>query len=145
MTDQQQPPADPTPWMAIARAKIGQHEEPGSKNNNPFILECFLHTTYDAAQDEVPWCAAFVCWVLDQAGIKSTRNAAAASYCTWGQPAKLQPGAIVVIRHVTGSHHVCFVDKVLDSETFAGLGGNQSDSVRISNFPIARIIATRMP
>jgi uncharacterized protein (TIGR02594 family) len=131
--------------MDIARSKLGQHEEPGPNDDNPFILECFLHTTYHAHHDEVPWCAAFVCYCLDKSGIKSDACAAAVQYASWGKPAELKPGAIVVFRWASGDHHVAFCDHVIDENTVACLGGNQSDSVRISNFGRQWIIAVRMP
>jgi uncharacterized protein (TIGR02594 family) len=133
-----------TPWLDIARGKLGQHEVPGNKDNS-FILECFLHTTYHASHDEVPWCAAFVCWCLDQAKVPSTKSAAAISFASYGEKCELQPGAIVVFKWENGQHHVSFCDHVIDEKTVACLGGNQTDSVRISNFSRNRIIACRMP
>lgn len=131
-------------WLAIARTLMGQKEIPGPRDN-PTILDFFLHTTYHAKHDEVPWCAAFICYCLEKAGFTSTKSAAALSYSRYGIPCKLQPGAIVVFRWHSGGEHVSFVDHVVDEHTVACLGGNQSDQVKISQFPRASIVAIRWP
>lgn len=130
--------------MDIAREKIGEHEEPKEKDN-PFILECFLHTTYHARHDEIPWCAAFVGWCLDKAGVGGTKNAAATSYLGWGEPCELAPGCIVIFRWESGNHHVAFCDKIIDIDTVACVGGNQKDAVRVSNYGRKHILRCRMP
>lgn len=135
----------PSLWLDIARKYLGQHEIAGSKDNQ-FILDCFKHTGYQAAHDEVPWCAAFVCRCLEEAGYSSTKSAAAASYEKYGTHADpLTPGCIVVFEWAPGEHHVSFVDEVISAEYVKCLGGNQSDMVKDSVFPRSKIIATRWP
>lgn len=143
------------PWLEIARAEIGQHEIAGARDN-PRILEYFRATDYPAAHDEVPWCSAFVNWCLLQAGVVGTRSAAARSWATWGAEAAAEPGAIIVLRHrqagadaATGSasgYHVAFW--IGQDETHVRLlGGNQSDQVKESAFPLAayEVVACRGP
>lgn len=133
-----------SPWLDIAKKYLGQHEIFG-KRDNQFILDCFKHTSYQAAHDEVPWCAAFVCRVLEEAGYKSTKSAAAISYAKYGNANNLAAGDIVVFQWSGGDHHVSIVDHVVDDKYVACLGGNQSDMVKYSIFPRANIIATRWP
>lgn len=137
-------PMGDMPWMDWMRANIGEHEIAGSKHN-PFIVSMFKYTTYKTDSDETPWCAACVCTALEENGCKSTRDASAISYAHYGLPCDLVPGCIVVIRRADGGNHVTFCDHVIDGKSFAGLGGNQSDSIKISTYARSKIIATRWP
>lgn len=135
---------NPSPWLDIAKKYLGQHEILGSKDNQ-FILDCFKHTGYKADHDEVPWCAAFVCRVLEESGYKSTKSAAAMSYESYGSPHGGEPGAILVFQWAGGGHHVTFLDHIVDDKYVCCLGGNQSDMVKLSVFPRSSVIATRWP
>lgn len=142
-------------WIEIAEKEIGQHEVKGGEN--PRIIEYHSATTLKAIEDEIPWCSSFVCWCMEQAGITSTHSAAAKSWLEWGDKL-LAPvsGCVVIIRHkltgvdkVTGSssgYHVAFW---VDGEPgkISLLGGNQSDSVKVSSFPLDKyeICGYRMP
>src|SRR6185436_11178789 len=57
-------------WMDIARAEIGQGEVAGSRHN-PRILEYHASTRLKPNTDEIPWCASFVNWVMQQAGFRA--------------------------------------------------------------------------
>lgn len=142
-------------WLTIARAEIGVKEIAGAADN-PRILEYHTTTTLRAREDEVPWCSSFVNWCLQQAGIVGTRSAAAASWEAWGAACGPTPGAIVVIRHIAGpdgqatgsgsGNHVGFWTGA-DLAHIKLLGGNQSDAVKESLFPLSkyRIVAYRWP
>jgi uncharacterized protein (TIGR02594 family) len=132
------------PWMDILKKHLGEHEIAG-RADNQWILDCFKHTSYHAGHDEVPWCAACACRVLEESGYRSTKNAAAASFSTYGQRCALQPGAVVVFHWATGGHHVTFCHHVVDSDYVACIGGNQSDSLKISVFNRKFIEAVRWP
>lgn len=135
---------DNTPWMTLAKQYMGQHEILGAKDNQ-FILDCFKYTGYKAHHDEVPWCAAFVCRMLEETHNKSTKSAAAASYENFGLASELKPGCIIVFKWPGGGHHVTFCHHIVDSTHVACIGGNQSDMVKISVFPRHSIVATRWP
>lgn len=141
------PPSDEPVWLTIARREIGVRERHGDAHNSR-ILQYHDATRLHAKADEVPWCAAFVCWVLERAGFASTRSAAAASYATYGQPCELVPGAIVVFGKADpdagGTGHVAFCVGV-DGEDVLVLGGNQNDQVNIARRPKSRIVAVRWP
>lgn len=142
-------------WLTIARGELGVHETPGPAATAR-IAEYHGATSLHATSDEVPWCASFVSWCLEQAGVRSTRSAAAASYAAWGAACVPQPGAIVVLRHktagadaATGSssgNHVGFWVGA-DPAHVHILGGNQSDSVKESAFPLEKyeVAACRWP
>lgn len=133
-----------TPWLELAKKYLGEHEIAGRRDNQ-FVLDCFKYTGYKADHDEVPWCAAFICRMLAETGYKHTHSAAAMSYADYGSPHQIIPGAIVVFKWAGGGHHVSLVHHVIDNQYVACLGGNQSDMVKISVFPISRIVAHRWP
>ncbi len=144
--------AGPMPWLDRALSKVGEKEIPGSRHN-PWIVSLFKWTTYSTNSDETPWCAAFVSWALDIKG-----NAAAKWFATYGmQINKPIPGAIVVLRHTTGSmagrFHVTFCwnpihFKSMQDFEFKSVGGNQSNAVTTrlySNYDGYEIYAIRYP
>ena len=137
----------------VATNELGVHEIPGPKSEAR-IIEYDSHTTLKATSDSTPWCSAFANYVADTAGeqykFKGTHSAAARSWLDWGvvlaTPVK---GCIVVIDRKDASNpnaaHVCFYDSNNGNGTIKCLGGNQSDSVKFSNFPTTKIIGYRAP
>lgn len=90
------------PWMDIAIAELGVHEDALPGQHNARIVEYHLTTSLKATDDETPWCASFVNWVLKQAGRSGTNSAAAKSWLNWGvEVAQPTPGVIVVIKKKT--------------------------------------------
>lgn len=134
-------------WFEIAKSQIGVEELRGSAHN-PQIIKFHSVTSLSATTDEVPWCASFVCWCLEQARVRHTNSARARDFMRWGVPIDDPvPGCIVVLWRgspVSDSGHVGFWVSETEDEVSI-LGGNQSDSVRISNFPRERILGYRMP
>lgn len=134
-----------TPWMDVAIAEIGTREVVGGEHNAR-IVEYHQCTTFKATADEVPWCASFVCWCLQQAGMKHTHSAAAKSYADYGTQVNSQDlryGCVVVLRRV-GGFHVGFVMR-REGDNIVVLGGNQSDQVKLSTYPMSKIVALRWP
>jgi uncharacterized protein (TIGR02594 family) len=136
------------PWFTIANAEKGviANSRPGEHNTR--ILEYHKTTTLKATTDEVPWCAAFVNWCLDQAHKTGCGSARAIDWLDWGQELK-QPrtGAITIIHDkrkdtgynaATGStsgNHVSFF--VSQSKSHITLfGGNQHRQVKQSLYPL---------
>jgi uncharacterized protein (TIGR02594 family) len=138
------PPAVGAPWMQIAMAEFGVHENSAIGQHTRRILEYHSATSLHAHTDETPWCSSFVNWVMKQAGYRGTNNAAARSWLDWGQglPGP-RPGAITVIKKKgawtdvhTGSatgFHVGFCVRATPGLVEL-LGGNQHDQVKFSNF-----------
>lgn len=127
--------------------ELGVKEIPGVKSH-PRILDYFEATRYRAKDDAVPWCAAFVCFCLEQVGVRSTRSARAADYAHYGSPCELKPGAIVVFgkadHDAGGSGHVAFFESE-QGDLVSVLGGNQNNAVNIAKRPKSRIVAVRWP
>lgn len=137
-------PSVTAPWMTIAEREIGVAETPGP-GDTPRIVAYHQATTLAARDDEVPWCAAFVGWVLREAGIAGTGSAAARSYVHWGIACPPQYGAVVVLRRgEPWQGHVGFYVRG-DATRVWVLGGNQSNRVSIAPYPTARIVASRWP
>lgn len=129
-------------WYDIAQGELGVDEIPGA-GIEPRIVEYHLATTLGATDDSVPWCASFVTWCLEQAGVASTKSARALSYAKYGEPCEGREGAIVVTKR-KGGHHVGFWAGKTQYGTKL-LGGNQSDKVCIKEFADSQIVAIRWP
>lgn len=127
-------------WMDIARGELDQREIRGARHN-PRILEYHASTRLRAASDEIAWCASFVNWVMQQAGLTGTRSAAAASWINWGVSSEPRQGAVLVIHNAaaarssltTSGNHVGFLVEQTPTH-YVVLGGNQSNRVRVSEF-----------
>ncbi|MER8855630.1 TIGR02594 family protein [Mesorhizobium australicum] len=124
----------PTPWLQTAAAEIGQAESPGP-TNNPRISE-YLSTVGFAPgrPDETAWCAAFVCWSLQNSG-DATAIATAKKYkssfaAEWLKLPNVllepAPGAIGITKAYSAdtTGHVGFVKSVQNGKVLF-LAGNQ--------------------
>lgn len=141
---------DDPPWLAIAKREIGVKEIAGP-GDHPRIVEYLAATRITPAlhRDETPWCAAFVTWVLESAGIASTRSAAARSYLTWGQElAEPKRGCIAVLTRPGADHagagHVGFYVGSSDEDVLL-LGGNQMNAVCMRLYARERVLSYRWP
>lgn len=138
------PAQDPTPWMTVAHREIGQKEIAGSKHN-PRIVKYHSFTTLKATEDEIAWCASFVCFCLETSGYKSTKNAWARSFLNLGAKlAKGRYGAICVFSRGANSGHVGFYLDETDTQIYV-LGGNQGNSVSKAWYNKDRLLGVRWP
>jgi uncharacterized protein (TIGR02594 family) len=138
--------AGDVPWLKVAYGEIGVLEYAGEKNN-PRIVEYHQATTLRAHDDETPWCSAFANWCMRQAGLKGSGEANARSWLTWGRKVDAPVhGCIVVLKRGTSptSGHVGFYIET-HGEKIVVLGGNQSNTVKLSNYPKADVLGYRMP
>ena len=133
-----------TPWMDIASAETGVKEISGSKDT-PRIVEYHRATSLKATDDETPWCAAFVSWVLMKAGYASKYSARARSYLDYGTPAlKPQFGDIVIFSRGSAGHVAFYVGHDANGNIQC-LGGNQGNKVCVSTYDKERILGFRRP
>lgn len=137
---------DTAPWMPIARKHLGLAEIPGAKHQ-PAIVRMWQAIRQSIRDDETPWCAAFVGACLEDAGIASSRSAAARSYAQWGQATEPVVGAIVVLARPphSWSGHVGFLEGFDRRGRPLILGGNQGNRVSVLPFDPARVIGYRLP
>ncbi len=134
----------------IAMKELGTAEIFGDTHNSR-IVEYHAATSLRATSDEVPWCASFVNWCLKKASITGTNSARARSFLTWGVAVPLeeaQRGDIVVLSRndARGTNaqfgHVGFFAGQ-EGKSVLVLGGNQSNKVSISPYPLHRILSIR--
>lgn len=130
-------------------------EEVGGNVDNPQIMAMLKLDMRWPSHDEVPWCSAFanyVCWL---ARLPRSKDLRARSWLTVGRGISLdqaEPGDIVVITRGGG---VQPGPEVLDAPGHVGfyagqfgefieiLGGNQSDTVKVSRYPRDRLLGVR--
>lgn len=140
-------PRDGDPrWYAIAWGERGQKEQAGP-GDNPRILAYQTACSYNAKDEDVPWCSSFANWVMKQAGIKGSGEAAARSWLKWGQELdKPRRGAITVLTRPgssTNGHVAFYVGE--EGGRLKLLGGNQENQVKISYYDKSRLLSYRWP
>ena len=139
----------------MAQRFVGIKEIPGPDNNNQ-ILEMLKLDDPGASGDEVPWCSAFVNYIAWLLRLPRSKSLSARSGLTIGYSVGLadaEVGFDVVVLKRNGDNQPG--PEVLDASGhvgfFAGteanqilvLGGNQSDSVKVSPYPKSRLLGIR--
>lgn len=143
-------PSEPK-WLTIARGEIGQAEIAGDQDNPRIVeyLKCVSIPPSITLHDEISWCAAFVCWCLQSAGIQSTHSAAARAYLNWGKELKSPKlGCIAVLKRGTSAwqgHAAFHLSEDLIRGRVTLLGGNQKNQVCIESFPQSDVLSNRYP
>ena len=135
-----QPTAGPVtpPWMTIAGREVGVAEwNPG---DNPRILQ-YLASVGLGGPDETSWCGAFTNWCLRAAGYPSAGTGHAASWGKFGRAVQPTYGAITVLKPLAAgaSGHVGFLHAIVGDQVWL-LSGNSSNAVRISAYPLSKLI-----
>lgn len=139
------------PWFDIAIGEYNKHiREIAGSGDNPRIVEYLRSTNLDsvsAESDETPWCSAFVNWCVEQSNYEGTDSAWARSWLKWGQELdKPVKGCIAVFKRPPNpsSGHVAFYVSQTDTHIKV-LGGNQSNSVSVTDYPADRLLSYRVP
>lgn len=137
-----------TQLLNIAAAEVGVKENPDPEIAHPRILQ-YLASVDDLdmrqrARDETPWCSCFINWCVEQAGLRGCNSAQATQWHDWHTTiarGDATAGDLAVFtRHSpssSGGHVGFFVRYSDDGEQVLLVGGNQSNSVRYSWYPIA--------
>lgn len=138
-----------TPWMTWLERNVGQKEIAGNKANQ-FIVDCFQYTSLAnsrmALSDETAWCAALANAALRKSGFKGTNSAAAASFDKYGVALdKPKYGCIVTFKWEGGDRHVTFYSGKNPQGRLDCLGGNQSNMLKHSFYPVACVVSYRWP
>lgn len=146
-------PASKTPWLDLAIACVGKCEG----KDDEWIKSLFKRTRFgEADSSAVPWCAAFVCTMVELSGFKSTNSASAHEQENLGYECFTVPGAVLVWRHrygsLSGHYHTNILVQRIDGKFFKCVGGNQSMSgtsggVTVANYSLDAfdLVACRMP
>ena len=117
-------------WMIEAQSLIGEREIVGSKHNLK-ILSWLKRLKASWANDETPWCGAFIAHCLDVAGIAVPKYwYRALDYLNYRNTLPKPAYGCVAIKKRKGGGHVCFVAG-RDKRTgkLVCLGGNQGNTV----------------
>lgn len=131
-------------WLHVARTRIGERETLGP-NDSPYIRRILarLHGSWLRGQ---PWCGAFVAEVCAESGLAYPRAwYRARAWLDWGQPIPSPELGCVVVFDRKGGGHVGFVTGRDGQGRLMVLGGNQSNSVRVSPFTLDRVLGYRWP
>lgn len=137
-------------WLRRARLELGVKEIKGSQHSVRVLSYWELAKLW-FKDDETPWCAGFVCAMLEDSGIRSTRSGMAKSFANSQYFKKLDKfvvGCIVVFWRISptnGSGHVTFGVSQDAQGNIRGLGGNQSDAVTIASFDDDRLVGFYWP
>lgn len=130
----------------IQQAAAGEWRETG-RPGNPRIIECYkvaggVLDGADSRADHHMWCAAFVSWALDTAGITAIKSMSSQAWkqygseVDWRDLTKLRKWDVIVFKSKTrAGGHVGFVIGVKNGK-IQTLGGNQSDNVTVSDYSI---------
>lgn len=133
-------------WIVNGVADIGRKET----NDKEYLEENisrYCHSSIDVT--DVPWCAFWLGYIIEEVGTPSTKSGMARSYLKWGiavSEADWKEGDIVVFWRgrrndgVTG--HVAFL-LTWDDDYVYCLGGNQGDKVCIQKFERTKILGVR--
>jgi uncharacterized protein (TIGR02594 family) len=143
-------------WMTIAHAEWGRGViEVAGVSANPRILLYLASTglkgTKLALTDSTAWCSAFMCWVLERAGFRTTRSAAARSWLKWGAPLDHpRPGCIVVFdrsdpNNPNAAHVAFYTGNDVRTGYINVLGGNQKNRVCVAPYKLSDVIGYRWP
>jgi hypothetical protein len=134
-----------TPWRDWFIARLGwteyNHDKELSKGW-PLVGLPGYHTVIGAAH---AWCGMSLATALHANGYAIPHGAAgAANWKGYGtvidwKANGIPTGALVVIRHFTGGHHVTTANRNhhAGEQTLEALGGNQGDSIKVSNFNVS--------
>lgn len=102
-------------------------KEVKGKGSNPKIIRFAKDLGWEWDDDDIPWCAMFMCWVLWRTGRPHTNSPAAISYKSYGTAATegdIGSGNVIAVF----KHHVGVVIAV-DGNKILLAGGNQSNSI----------------
>lgn len=144
-----------TPYLVALRF-IGLREIPGARHT-PAIVAMLDLVSPNVADDETPWCSAFVNYVAWLFALPRSGSLAARSWLTIGTPiniAEARAGYDVVvlsrganappatIKNAPG-HVGWFSGLDAAAGTVRVLGGNQGDRVCLEAFPLDRVLGVR--
>lgn len=130
-------------------------KEVGGSMDNPMILAMLRLDNEWPQNDEVPWCSAlmnYICWL---ARLPRSKSLMARSWLIVGKGITLdqaEPGDVIILKRGTGDQpgpevlkapgHVGFYAGRFD-KFIEVLGGNQSDTVKVSRYPASRLLGVR--
>lgn len=140
---------------ALAERFVGIEEVPGATSNAQILAMLRLDSEWPA-DDEVPWCSAFMNYVAWLLRLPRSKDLLARSWLRVGTPLDLadaRPAYDVVILkrrgrnqpgpgNTTAKGHVGWYAGRAGSNVLL-LGGNQDNSVSVSEYSVSRLLGVR--
>lgn len=132
--------------VEIALKEYGTRAVQG-ENSNPEVIKYFHGTGFDwVKNDDTPWCAAFLNWILKEAGIAGTNSLLARSFLAFGEHVEVpEIGDIVVLWRVAKEsiygHAGLFIRE--SGNSLFLLSGNQDEEVKIKAYPKWQLLDIR--
>ena len=154
-------------WLQLARFELqrGVYEIIGPASLPRIEEYQATCTLWPHSDDAIPWCSSFVNWCVEggdqQANLANvllgTKSAAARSWLGWGVSVRLTAhipiGAVMISKRGRGPQpgpeildapgHVTFYAGMATPLHFLGVGGNQSNMVRASIYPLSKVLDAR--
>lgn len=134
--------------LRIATNELGIREIAGPEHN-PRILQYAQEGNLAwINDDETPWCSVFMNWVAVKGNYERSGNALARSWLQVGLPVtQPEPGDIVIYwrekKTGTKGHVGIYLGFSQDATRIYTLGGNQSNAVSISAYPVTQLLGFR--
>ena len=135
------------PWLVLAERHAGRRELERGKLS-AFVAALFAHTRFPLARvtNSTPWCAAFVCSMLEDAGIRSPKSARARDFLRWGVAIRpIVAGAVLVFPRGKAAGHVGFALGPSHQGYVDVLGGNQRNRVCVDRRRALDALDVRWP
>lgn len=134
--------------LKVAVSQLGVKEISGPVHNMTIVNYAKEIGATWINDDETPWCAVFMNWVLKRSGLKFTSSALARSFENYAEATdNPQPGDIVVFwrkSKESGLGHVgVFLGFTMNGNFVYVLGGNQGNSVSVALYPRANVLTYR--
>lgn len=146
--------------MSLQAFKIAERftgiQEVGGNVDNPQIMAMLKLDNDWPSNDEVPWCSAFANYVAWLLRLPRSKDLRARSWLQVGQGVKLddaEVGDIVVLKRGKGTQpgpevidapgHVGFYAGYSGDDFIEVLGGNQSNTVKVSRYDVSRLLGVR--
>ena len=128
-------------YLKLAWGELDVAEVSGPADNPRIVA--YHDTTQGGGDvhDEVSWCSSFINAMVTRAGLVGTNSKAAISWMNWGEPCQLEYGCIAVSWRFIPDDWRSHVTIVVgyDADHYFGLGGNQSNRVRVSRYPLNKL------
>jgi uncharacterized protein (TIGR02594 family) len=136
--------------LETAIKEIGVKEDTRAGKNNPRIELYHLYANLSNTNkqpDSVFWCASFICWVLENCGLKSTNSMSARRFERFGIDSSTNPlPGDIWVKHrngkSSGQGHVGILLKFTKDFVWV-LGGNQNDEVNVTMYSRSNETAIR--
>jgi len=131
--------------IEIALSQYGTKEISGKANNRTIVDYANESGFKWVNDDETPWCSIFANWVALKAGLPRSNKADARSWLKVGtEVTEPQLGDVAVFKRGNSAWqgHVAFYINELDGFINV-LGGNQSDTVKISAYSKENLLGYR--